>query len=361
MIARPGGDPDGADRRRAQKKGGVLGAVFGLFVFALVAGAAAVGGGYLWLQNQFSAPGPTGEPTTIVLDRGLGLIAIASRLEQAGLVDDDRVFRAGVMLRGAERDLKAGEYAVPAAASMDDILTLLRAGDVVLHTVTIPEGFTTAQALRVIAASEVLTGEVTTPPGEGALLPETYSVTRGETRQAVVDRMAAAHDEVLAELWLNRAPDLPIATPQEAVILASVVEREAGGYEHDLVAGVFINRLNRGMRLQADATIIYGVTGGEPLFNEQGERRTIRRSELNDAANLYNTYRHDGLPPGPIANPGRAALAGVLNPPRTDALYFVADGTGGHAFARTLAEHERNVAAWRRIERERLAAQGQRG
>jgi len=199
-----------------------------------------------------------------------------------------------------------------------------------------------------VNTTEVLTGDITRLPPEGRLLPETYLVDRGTSRQAVIDRMEAAQDALIADLWPNRADDLPFDTPEEAIILASVVEKETGiAHERPLVAAVFVNRMRRGMRLQSDPTIIYGLTQGEPLG------RGIRRSELDSTSNPYNTYQIDGLPPTPIANPGREAIAAVLNPPDSAYLFFVADGTGGHAFSETYAEHNRHVARWRRIERER--------
>jgi UPF0755 protein len=223
--------------------------------------------------------------------------------------------------------------------------------------VTFAEGLTSAMIAETLMQADVLEGEITPPP-EGTLLPETYQVVRGTSRQAVLDRMTAAQTEVLDRLWEGRAEGLPFDTREEAIILASIVEKETGvPEERGRVAAVFVNRLKRGMRLESDPTIIYGVSGGVPLVNAAGERRTIRRSELDNADNPYNTYQIAGLPPGPICNPGADSLAAVLNPAQTDDIFFVADGSGGHVFAATLAEHNRNVAQWRRIERERLAAE----
>ncbi len=337
------------------KGGGVVKFLLIAFGLCLVVGASVIGGGYFWLNGQFTRPGPATESQAVLLERGSGLIRIAHQLELNGVITDALVFRAGVMLRGGERDLKAGEYAIPANASMADVFEMLRDGDVIEYAITAPEGYTSAQIVAVINNSEILTGEITEIPAEGTLLPETYLVTRGMTRTEVLERMASAQDALMAELWPNRADNLPFETQEQAIILASIVEREAGGSEHDQVAGVFVNRLRRGMRLQADATIIYGINGGQPLYNSRGERRPLLRSELNNADNPYNTYFVDGLTPGPISNPGRAALEGVLNPADTNALYFVADGSGGHVFAATLAEHNRNVARWRQIERELIA------
>ena len=341
-----------ADTREPKpKNGGALRIFLILFAVAAVLAVAAGGallGGYAWLQARFTEPGPVAEETTVLLPRGAGLITIAEQLEDEDLITDARIFRVAVTLDGGDRSLRAGEFAIPENASMAEIYDILRFGEFVQHAVTVPEGRTSAMIVDIVNATEVLTGEIEAVPPEGSLLPETYLVDRGTPRQAVIDRMAAAQDALLDELWPNRDPDLPIDTREEALILASIVEKETGvGAERPLVASVFINRLNRGMRLQSDPTIIYGISQGEALG------RGIRRSELDDTDNAYNTYQIDGLPPPPIANPGRAAIAAVLNPPESDYFYFVADGTGGHAFSRTLAEHNRNVANWRRIERER--------
>ncbi|MCR9128203.1 MAG: endolytic transglycosylase MltG [Alphaproteobacteria bacterium] len=323
-----------------------------LLALALIAAAGAFGG-WVWLNNQFEAPGPAGEAETVLLPRGSGLIAIASQLEREGLIDDARLFRIMVTIDGGDRSLRAGEFAIPEQATMQEIYDILRFGDTIQHPVTAAEGLTSAMIVEIVNAADVLTGEIAEAPAEGALLPETYLVDRGTSRQAVINRMAAAQTALLDELWPNRAEDLPYDTREEAIILASIVEKETGiGGERPLVAGVFVNRLRRGMRLQSDPTIIYGLTQGYPLG------RGIRRSELDNADNPYNTYQIDGLPPTPIANPGEAAIRAVLNPPETDYLFFVADGTGGHAFAETYAEHNRNVAQWRRIERERARSGG---
>lgn len=344
------------------------------FAAMLVLGGAAIGGGYWWLQHSYTASAPTTADTTLIVQRGSGAIRIANQLEAQGLISDAMVFRAGLRLRGVQRQLKAGEYIIPAGASMDDIVELLREGAVVNHAITIIEGLTSAQIIAIVNANDILSGPaITAIPGEGTLLPDTYAVTRDMTRQDLLDRMASAQAKLIEDLWPIRAENLPFDTPDQAITLASIVEREAGGSEHDLVAGVFVNRLScpggpnrqycegRGWRLQADATVHYGVNGGEPLFNREGQRRTLYRSELRNAENLYNTYQHDGLTPGPIANPGRAAIEAVLNPGQTDAMFFVADGTGGHVFAPTVEEHERNVRAWRRIEADLIAAERANG
>lgn len=339
------------------KKKGFLGRILlwlaiALVVTVLIAAAAAYGG-WVWLNHQFEAEGPAGPEETVLLPRGSGLIAIAAQLEREGLIADAQIFRLMVTIDGGDRSLRAGEFAIPEAASMADIYDILRFGDTIQHPITAAEGLTSAMIVRVLQEAEVLSGEITQIPAEGVLLPETFLVDRGTSRQSLLNRMAEAQTELLDALWAGRAEDLPFETREEAIILASVIEKETGvAEERPLVASVFVNRLRRGMRLQSDPTIIYGITGGEPLG------RGIRRSELDNADNPYNTYQVDGLPPTPIANPGEASIRAVLNPPDTDYLFFVADGTGGHAFSETYAEHNRNVARWRRIERERAQAGG---
>ena len=323
---------------------------------ALVLAALGAGGlwaGHRWMQAQFAAPGPVEEAVVYDLQRGAGLIRIAADLESRGLISDRRVFRFAITLDGGQAELRAGEYAIPAGASMADIYDILRSGVSVQYPITFAEGLTSAMIVAALNEADVLSGEIGETPEEGALLPETYLVDRGASRAELLARMAEAQTELLDELWPQRQPGLPFDTREEAIILASIVEKETGvAEERPLIAAVFVNRLRRGdMRLQSDPTIIYGITRGEPLG------RGIRRSEIDNPDNAWNTYQIDGLPPTPIANPGSDSLAAVLNPADSDALFFVADGTGGHVFARTLAEHNRNVAAWRRIERQRRQAQ----
>ncbi len=322
----------------------------GVLVLLLLAGAA-VGGLYYYALNEFEKPGPVAtsedKQTIYTLPRGHGLIKIAGDLEAAGLISDARIFRFGVARNQAAGDLKAGEYAIPSQASMRDIMTILQEGKSILYKLTVPEGLTSAQIIRLVNADETLVGEVEEIPDEGTLLPETYLFQRGTTAVDLVDQMKQAASDAIETLWASRAQDLPIKSKQEAIILASIVEKETGvSSERPRVAAVFVNRLRRGMRLESDPTIIYGLTQGEPLG------RGLRRSEL-DKETAYNTYIIPRLPPTPIANPGYASLHAVLNPADTKDLYFVADGTGGHAFATSYAQHRRNVAAWRRIERER--------
>ncbi len=325
--------------------------LFGLSaVLVLVAGLGA-GGLFLYGKHRFEAPGPAAPDgaaqTVVLLERGIGLGTIARRLEARGVITQARIFSLAARIQGRGSNLKAGEYAIPSRASMAKILDILTQGKSILHRLTVPEGYSVAQVVDLLRADPVLVGEVTDPPEEGLLLPETYLFQRGTTRMDLLARMQADKRAVLDALWDDRAADLPLATPYEALILASIVEKETGlADERPLVASVFVNRLRKGMRLQSDPTVIYPITKGRPLG------RRIRRSDL-DADNPYNTYVKGGLPPTPIANPGRAAIAAVLNPPQTDFLYFVADGTGGHVFAKTLKEHNENVARWRRVQREK--------
>ncbi|HRD29009.1 MAG TPA: endolytic transglycosylase MltG [Caulobacter sp.] len=297
----------------------------------------------LWAVWSYRGPGPEtrdGRPATVMLRKGAGLNEIAASLEGARIVRSGSIFLAAAQLTGAARSLKAGEYEFPSGAPMSRVLDDIRAGRIVRHQVTIPEGTTSEMAVEILNRESALTGVAPTPP-EGAILPETYDFQRGEDRAAVLQRMMDARDRLLATLWSKRKAGLPISTPEEAVILASIVEKETGvASERPQVASIFVNRLRKGMRLESDPTIIYGITKGRPLG------RRILLSELK-APTPYNTYAIEGLPPTPIANPGRASLAAVLDPPETDYLFFVADGTGGHAFAATYEEHQRNVEKWR--------------
>lgn len=338
----------------ARQRGGVLTKLLGtLAVLALIAAAGAAFLGWQVKERLEASACP--DAFVVWVQRGASVASVAQDVAASCETDggltafltDADLFRAAGRAHELAPNLRAGEFEVAGGASLIDVLRVLRDGKPLLRFVTIPEGRTTAQALALLEAAPMLEGGVTLDPAEGALLPETYAYQRGETRDAVLARMMAAHDEALAELWANRSERAVVETPEEAVILASIVEKETGvASERPRVAAVFSNRLRRGMRLQSDPTIIYGLTGGEPLG------RGIRRSELRGET-PYNTYVIRGLPPTPIANPGRESLAAVLDPLDTDDLYFVADGTGGHVFAETLAQHNRNVAQWRRIERER--------
>jgi UPF0755 protein len=306
-----------------------------LLVAVIVAG--------LWLYLGPGPSGPHGSPTTVILRQGAHVPEIAGTLERGRAISSAAIFMAAAQVTGAAHHLKAGEYAFPGHASMASVIAKIRRGEVVRHAITIPEGLTSSQAVDILMGSDVLTGAAPVP-AEGAILPETYDVRRGEDRSAVLQRMMDARDDLLRTLWAQRRPDLPFTSPEQAVILASIVEKETGlAAERPRVAAVFVNRLAKGIRLESDPTVVYGLTGGPPLGH------LIRQSELQSQS-PYNTYLNAGLPPTPICNPGRASLAAVLDPPRTDELYFVANGTGGHTFAATLEEHQKNVARWRTIE-----------
>ncbi|NGM21217.1 endolytic transglycosylase MltG [Roseomonas stagni] len=317
-----------------------------LLVLLLIAG---LGGGAWWYAHRaWTAPGPLAEATTIVVPRG-GTTVIAEGLAERGVIADPRAFLAAVWLTRGDGAVRAAEFTFPARASLRDVLEILRKARPVQRRVTIPEGLTARQITAILERAEGLTGEMP-EIAEGEVLPETYSYQFGDTRAAVVRRAEQAMEQALAEIWAARQPGLPITTAREALILASIVERETGrGDERARVAGVFVNRLRRGMMLQSDPTAAYAAADGGVL------ERPLTRADL-DRDHPFNTYRIRGLPPGPIASPGRDALRAVARPEATDFIYFVADGTGGHAFARTLEEHNRNVARWREIERSRAAS-----
>jgi UPF0755 protein len=328
-----------------QRGGALRSAILFFSMLALLAVASIAAGGY-FAYREAARPGPLGQPTVVLLKAGSSVSSIGKQLQAAGVIRYPELFVAVVRVRGLQGSLKAGEYQVSAGASVLDVVDLLVEGKSILHQFTAPEGRTTAQILRLIEANAVLVGDLSVSPAEGELLPETYAFTRGESRDGMVRSMMKAQKKLLDELWDGRALELPFNTRKEALTLASIVEKETGiPEERARIAAVFINRLKRGMRLESDPTVIYGLTGGEPLG------RGLRLSELRKET-PYNTYIVAGLPPTPIANPGRASIEAVLNPLNTTEIFFVADGSGGHAFASTIQEHNRNVAKWRRIERE---------
>jgi UPF0755 protein len=317
-------------------------AILHLSVAAVVVAAAAA----LIGHNRLVAPGPLESDTTLVIPKG-GIGETARLLEDASVIADGTVFRLAARITGRDRALRAGEYAFPEAVSMEGVLSILTSGETVKRRLTVAEGLTTAEVLALVAAADGLTGDVPPSPGEGVLLPETYFFSYGDERKVIVERMLAAMREAMAELWPQRVPSTVIKTPVDALILASIIEKEtAVDAERTRVSAVFHNRLQKRMRLQSDPTVVYAVTGGAGPLD-----RPLTRADLA-IDSPYNTYRVRGLPPGPITNPGRASIAAALAPAADDALYFVADGTGGHVFARTLAEHNRNVAKWRRIQRQ---------
>lgn len=331
-----------------------------MIITLAVFGMAAVGGALYFGKHKFEGPGPLAQQEMVVISSGASLSGITDSLSSKGIINDNVVdewiFNLGIRFFKNANKLKAGEYAFAPGVSMQQVMTDLVEGNAVTHSVTVPEGWTTAQIVERVRQQPVLVGEITDIPAEGDLLPETYTFARGTSRQEVINQMKAAQEKLLAEVWARRTADLPVSTPEELVILASIVEKETAlADERPRVAGVFVNRLNRNMRLQSDPTILYGLYGGEAWLKD---RSAIKQSELK-AENKYNTYQIDGLPPGPIGNPGRAAMEAVANPSRTKDLYFVADGTGGHIFAETYEQHKANVRKWREIERKRRAEQQQ--
>ncbi|MBL8832951.1 MAG: endolytic transglycosylase MltG [Rhodospirillales bacterium] len=316
------------------------------FAFAAVLLGVCLGAWRLW--TLYADPGPSALPVQLLIPRASGGDETAALLASKGVIESPLAFALGARIDGLSARLKAGEYLFPAGISARGAAELLASGRTVQRRVTIAEGLTSAQIATLLRAAEGMEGEIE-PPAEGSLLPETYFYSWGDARARTLERAQRAMRETLAELWPKRAPDLPFATPHEALVLASIVERETShADERARVAGVFVNRLRQRMRLQADPTVAYGIDPSGPLG------RPLSRADL-DNRHRWNTYAHEGLPPTPIANPGRASIEAVLNPARTDDLYFVADGDGRHAFARTLAEHNRNVARLREIERVRGA------
>lgn len=299
---------------------------------------------------EFEAAGPAKEATPFMVRRNTGVSSIADALERRKLISDSRVFAIGTRILGNDGSLKAGEYEIPANASMFDIMELFKSGRSVLYSLTVPEGYTVEQAFQRIASNDILVGDMPADmPAEGMLVANTMRFTRGTTRKDIIRKMITDQNVLVKSIWERRADNLPITDINEFVTLASIVEKETAiADERSRVAAVFINRLKRGMRLQSDPTIIYGLFGGKGKPSD----RPIYRSDI-DKPTPFNTYVIDGLPPSPIANPGRASLEAVANPSRTSDLYFVADGTGGHVFAGTLKEHNENVARWRRIEKQR--------
>lgn len=314
----------------------------GLLIVGLIAlvGAAALFG------QSYLGSATIKQETPFVIPAGSSLTAVAGKLEAEGLITSADGFLLRARLFGSAQPIQAGEFSLTPAMSQGDILTAFQSGDVIRHFVTIPEGMPSIMVHERLMAQDLLTGEAAVPP-EGSILPNTYSFVRGQSRASLIETMQSAMDLALAEEWAGRSPDIAVETMREALILASVVEKETGKpEERRMVAGLYSNRVKTGMLLQADPTIIYPITKGKPLG------RRIRQSEIA-AINGYNTYTRVGLPEGPITNPGRESIAAVLNPEATSALFMVADGTGGHQFADTLAEHNANVEKWYQLRRER--------
>lgn len=322
---------------------------FVLFSTLVVLGGA-VGG--WWAYQNFTKPGPLATPVTINIVRGSNIGGVAAMLASHGALEYPVVFKMAGRLTEQAGKIKAGEYEIAPAMSMQDILDLLESGKVVQRSVTLREGLTSYEITHILSAVQDLEQSRLDMPEEGRLLPETYSYSKGDGASDIIRRMEVGMEHVLDAAWEKRADDLPFKTKAEALILASIIEKEtAVGMERRRVAGVFVNRLRKGMLLQTDPTVIYALTGGKPKNDGKGPlgRRLLRKDLSYDSP--YNTYKYAGLPPGPICNPGRAAVEAALNPETHSYLYFVADGSGGHAFAKSLAEHNRNVARWRRVRR----------
>lgn len=324
-----------------------------ILVMMLVAGGAAIA-----LQSRLNAAGPLGSSKIVVIPKGEGSHEIAARLERDGIISDRRLFVAGYLFAkiAAWADgtgpyqLKAGDYQIPQAASIDQVMDIIAEGKTITYRVTMPEGLTSYQIVERLRADVNLTGEIDEVPPEGSLLPETFIVQRGALRQSIIDSMRAELRKVHERTWPQRKKDLPFKTWDEALVLASIVEKETGrGDERERVSAVFVNRLRQNMRLQSDPTILYGISGGKAVWN-----RPILRSEIAQKT-AHNTYQIDGLPPTPICNPGKAAIEAVLNPANTKDLYFVADGSGGHVFSETLKDHNTNVQKWRVLEKDAKA------
>ena len=345
------GTPPPSKRSRASRSQVVvfLNFFLSLAILVVLASGAAL---YFGMQ-AFIEPGPSANGDTFMIKPNTGVQEIADQLERRSLISDARIFRLGVRATGNDQALKPGEYAIKPRASMRDIMELLKSGKSVMYSLTIPEGLTVEQALLRVADQEALTGAMPAAmPPEGSIATDTLRFPRGYTRQQIVEKLLADQKKLVEDVWAHRAPDLPIANMDDFVTLASIVEKETGrGDERSRVAAVFLNRLSKGMRLQSDPTIIYGLFGGKGKPAD----RPIYQSDI-DKQTPYNTYLIKGLPPTPIANPGRAALEAVANPSKTDDLYFVADGNGGHVFAATLEEHNQNVARYRALQKKQADA-----
>ncbi len=331
--------------RRARNPLVIVGnAIFTLLLLVLIVG----GGAAVIGKSRFEAPGPLQEDKVVVIPPRSGMMDIADLLKREGVIDEHRlVFVGGVFALKARSELKAGEYLFTKRSSVRDVVETIVEGKVVQHQITIPEGLTSEQIVARLLENDILTGNIKDVPREGSLLPDSYHFNRGFTREQMIQRMRQAQDRLVREVWERRNPDLPVKTPDQLVILASIIEKETGKpEERTRVAAVFANRLKQKMKLQSDPTIIYGLVFGKGKLD-----RPISKADITQPT-PYNTYVIDGLPPGPIANPGRASIEAAANPARTKELFFVADGTGGHAFAETYEQHQKNVARLRVIEHE---------
>lgn len=344
-----------------RRKGGLVALFSGLLTVSLIA-AVVIAGGIAVARKEFSSPGPLVADKSVIIERGSTTEDIAEQLEREGVISRPFLLWTALFVRDIQAKFssdeatknraKSGEYLFRRQVTMNEVIEIITSGRSVEHTITIPEGLTSEQIVERLKENDLLVGEISQIPAEGTLLPDTYKINRGTPREALLARMQREQRRVLQDIWNRRSKETPLKNPRELVTLASIVEKETGrADERSRVAGVFINRLNRNMKLQSDPTIIYGLVGGKATLG-----RGILRSEI-ERPTPYNTYVINGLPPGPIANPGRAAMEATANPSRTKDVFFVADGTGGHAFAETLEQHNRNVARWRQIEASR-AGQG---
>ena len=334
--------------RRSERARNPFVIVGNAIITILIIGLLGTGAAYYYGRKIVEAPGPLQEDKTVVIPSRAGMTDIADVLQREGVIDSNRwAFVGAVFALRAHANMKPGEYAFQKNASLRDVIGTIVEGKVVQHSVTIPEGLTSEQIVTRLTDNDLFSGAVREIPREGTLLPETYKFPRGTTREQVIQRMQAAQKRIVAEIWERRSPDVPLKSPEQLIVLASIVEKETGkADERSRVAAVFANRLQRKMKLQSDPTIIYGLVGGKGTLG-----RPIKRSEIAQPS-PYNTYTIDGLPPGPIANPGRASLEAAANPARTRDLFFVADGTGGHAFSESLDVHAKNVAKLRAIEKQ---------
>jgi UPF0755 protein len=319
-------------------------AIITFILFVMIA----VGGVYIYGKQKIEAAGPLQEDKIVNIPSRAGVTDIAEVLQREGVIDNNRwAFIGSVFALKARSELKPGEYQFQKNASLRDVIGTIVEGKVVQHSITVPEGLTSEQIVARLSENDIFSGSVRELPREGTLLPETYKFPRGTPREQVIARMQQAQKRVLAEIWERRNPDIPIKSPEQLVTLASIIEKETGrADERSRVAAVFVNRLRQKIKLQSDPTIIYGLVGGKGTLG-----RPIKRSEIQQPS-PYNTYVVDGLPPGPIANPGRASLEAAANPARTRDLFFVADGTGGHSFSDTYDQHAKNVAKLRAIEKQ---------
>lgn len=347
--------PDRKAKRTRRRRSGLL-EITNALLTLIVLGLIVLGGGVLFMAQQFYTDGPAQAETVFVVERGSSLASIGERLQNEGLVSNGLIFRVGGWVMRKQADIKAGEFLLPAGSSMADILREITEGTPIARRVTVPEGWTSWQVAQEIGKdSHILTGELAGVPAEGSILPGSYDYSRDDSRQSVLEQMQAKMAEQVAQVWASCRPDVcgdggVLKSPGELVTLASIVERETGvATERGTVAAVFVNRLKKGMRLQSDPTIIYGITKGEGQLG-----RGLRKSEI-EAKTPYNTYQVDGLPVGPIANPGIESLRAVADPEDVDYLYFVAAGpvpSDGHLFATTYKDHRANVAKYREIERQ---------